>query len=1432
MLNHIIGFSIRNKSLVIFGVLCLIGWGISSFVSLPIDAVPDITNNQVQVITQSPNLASLEIEKFITYPIEVATANIPGLEETRSISRFGLSVVTLVFDDATDVYWARAQVSERLKSAEGNIPLGVGTPELAPVSTGLSEIFQYVIRPVDKNDSSWSLYDLRTIQDWQLKRELLRVAGVADVSSFGGYMKQYHVRVNPQLLHSLHVSLEEVYAALENGSSNTGASYIEKEDKAYFIRGIGMAQTTEDIGNTVVRSVNGIPVLIKDIGSVELSHANRYGAMTQDGKGEVVGGIILMLKGENSSSVIDRVKIRIKELQKTLPKGLVIESFLDREVLVKKAINTVSQNLIEGGLIVILVLILLLGNIRAGLLVASVIPLSMLFAIGMMGLFGVSGNLMSLGAIDFGLIVDGAVIIVEIVVRKINERLHQIGKFETRSQFEETVRKGAGEIMSSAAFGQIIILIVYMPILALTGIEGKMFKPMAMTVSFAIIGAFILSLTYVPMMSALVLKFDHEEKETFADRLISGLRKSYLPVVELFLHNRIKVVLTSLVLMIGSFVLFNTMGGEFLPTLDEGDYALETRLIPGSSLTQSIEVSKAVEKKLLSEFPAEIKTVVAKIGTSEIPTDPMPIEAMDVIIVLNPREEWKRASNKAELDAAIEKVLEDIPGVAFSLQQPIQMRFNELMTNAKTDVVVKLYGKDLDMLSAKAEEIAGLIQDVKGVKDVQAQKLTGLPQIQITYNRSQLATYGISVNTVSRYIETAIAGSKAGVIFENEQGFDLLVKFEDEYRDHMEDFKNLYVNNSQGIPVPLKELAEIEVIKGPAEIGRDDTKRKISVGFNVRERDVQSVVEEIQKILESKLQLPSGYYLTYGGQFENLQHAKDRLAVVLPIALLVIFFLLFLSFNSVKQTLLIFTAIPLATFGGVVSLWLRQMPFSISAGVGFIALFGVAVLNGIVLISYFNSLKREGYDVRQRIMKGVSDRFRPVVMTAMVASIGFLPMALSNGAGAEVQKPLATVVIGGLLSSTILTLLVLPVLYYMVERKKDGLLGKMVTVGLLLFALLPQRGAAQGITLQQAIDSSLTNYPTMVIAQQQVQQQQQLAKTAFSLPNLDILVQAPTGSQMRPALLQPVDFPLAYSSAYAAGKQAVQVAIKQKDLTRAELIKQVRDAYFQLVYEAIVLQKMREQDSAYEAIYKAALYSRKQGAISGMDLLTAETDYRSRHNELDKARTRFENALTRFRLFTGIKTGIIATQFSLFKMTAILPDSMAVQTKNPVLGYMQQQKVLSEKNLTLEKWRSAPGFTFGYFNQAASNTSTAYRLEYGIRFPVTFWNNMRRVNVAKLEVQRNEQQLKLTSTTLQSHFALAENNYLQSVKTLQYFEETANKQAESLRKASLIGYKAGELDLFRYLYNLSKSYEIETAYFDAVLQYNLSLSQLLYLKGE
>lgn len=1063
MFQKLITYSIRHK--LVIGVLsiALAIWGVWSLMHLPFDSTPDITDNQVQVITQAPSLGAQEVEQYVTTPVEMALANIPRIQERRSISRSGLSVITLVFDDAADIYWARSQVSQVVEQLEKELPKNTET-EMGPIATGLGEIYHYTILVKEGYEHKYSLTQLRTMQDWIVRKQLSGTPGVAEVSGWGGYVKQYEVAINTDQLNASGVSVSEVFEALQRNNANTGGSYIEENSNQYYIRGIGVVKNLEDVANITVKTVDGTPVKVGDVAKIQLGHATRFGAVTRNGEGEVVAGIAIMLKGENFQEVIKNVKERINQIQKSLPEGVVIEPFIDRTNLVDRVEGTIARNLIEGGLIVIFVLVIFLGNWRAGLVVASVIPLSMLFAFGMMKTFGIDGNLMSLGAIDFGMIVDSAVIIVEAVVTHINTghfsqsevRAAYLAQCQnggaaipfalTQKQMDEEVHFSASRIRQSAAFGEIIIMIVYIPLMTLVGIEGKMFRPMALTVFFAILGAFILSLTYVPMASSLMLSRKVHTRKTFSDRVIEKLQAWYRPVLDWVLARNKDVITGAVALFCVSVVGFKYLGGEFIPSLEEGDFAVEMSMSQGTSLSQMVESCTKAEKLLKKEYP-EIKQVVSRIGSAEIPTDPMPVERADIMIALKPKAEWTSAKTTPELMEKMEETLSAIPGLEAEISQPIQMRNNELLTGIKQDVAIKIFGDDLDVLTQQAGKVKKMIEDVPGVSGIFVEEVAGLPQIQVKYNHEKMAAYGVSVDDISEILETTFAGAVAGSLYEGDKKFDIVLRMEPSQRN-VESLEQLSIPLKDGTDIPLSQVADIDYSPAPAQVSHEDGARRIYVGFNVKGRDVQSTVEDIQEILDEKLKLPDGYYYNYGGEFENLQSATNRLMVVIPIALVIILLLLYATVKNVRESLFVFSAIPLAAIGGVWALWLRGMPFSISAGVGFIALFGVAVLNGIVLIGQMNQMQREEKTadklsasigvtelIHHRIIESCMVRLRPVLMTALVASMGFLPMALSQGDGAEVQRPLATVVIGGLITSTLLTLLVLPAIYKTFTKK-------------------------------------------------------------------------------------------------------------------------------------------------------------------------------------------------------------------------------------------------------------------------------------------------------------------------------------------------------------------------------------------------------------
>ena len=1463
MLDKIILFSIKNKLLIGLFTLALIGWGAYSITKLPIDAVPDITDNQVMVITVTPTLAAQEAERLITFPVEQTMASIPGIKQIRSFSRFGLSLVTVVFNEDVDIYWARQQISERLGDAAKQIPEGVGKPEMAPLTTGLGEIYQYVIHAKKGYEKKYTPMELRTIQDWIIKRQLLGTPGVAEVSGFGGFVKQYEIAVNPDRLRSLNVSISDIFTALETNNQNTGGAYINKSPNAYFIRSEGLVENIEDIEKIVVETDNETPVLIRDVAKVQFGNSARYGAATRNGEGEIVTGIVMMLKGANSSEVINAVKARIEQIKKTLPEGVEIEPFLDRKKLVDNAINTVSTNLIEGALIVIFILILFLGNLRAGLVVASVIPLSMLFAISMMNLFGVSGNLMSLGAIDFGLIVDGAVIIVESVLHRISmSKHHHAGlKRLDQNQMDTQVYESSSKMMNSAVFGQIIILIVYLPLLALIGIEGKMFRPMAQTVMFAIIGAFILSLTYVPMMSALGLSKNTTHKRNFSDRMMDFFQRAYRPVINLAISHKISVAVIAVGLFFISLFTFTRLGGEFIPQLDEGDFAVETRVLTGSSIDQIIDASTKAQKIILAQFP-EVKQVVNKIGSGEIPTDPMPIEAGDMMIILKDKSDWTSASSREELAEKMQKALSVIPGVTFGFQQPIQMRFNELITGAKQDVVIKIYGEDLDILTSEAAKIGKLIKPVEGVFDVYVEEVTGLPQIQIKFNRDRIAQYGLNIDAINRTIKTAFAGEAAGLVYEGEKRFDLVVRLEKEDRQSLQDVRDLYVSTPSGQQIPLEEVAVVEFVNGPNQIQRDDTKRRITIGFNVRNRDVESIVEEIQTSLDSKLKLPPGYYTTYGGQFENLKAANARLAVALPVALFLILILLYFTFHSISQSLLIFTAIPLSAIGGVFALLIRGMSFSISAGVGFIALFGVAVLNGIVLIAEFNRLKKEGMsDVNERVLAGTKSRLRPVLMTAAVASLGFLPMAISNSSGAEVQRPLATVVIGGLITATLLTLIVLPVLYILFERKKKSAemklgLNTLSVILVLLFGglLFPVISSAQSaterkITLKQAIDEAVKNNSNLKASGYEIDLQKSLKTGSFNLDKTDIVYQQgqinSSNQDNHFLVTQKIEFPTVYGSQARLANQRIKSSEQQFAMTENELVRQVKLVYYKSLYLREKEKLFQYQDSLYSNLAKASDLRYRTGESNRLEKVTSETQLMELKNSVVQNQADILIALNQLQTLLNTKENILVDGDRLMKRPLEFPQDSSALAQNPYLKYLEQEINVRRGETRLQQAKRMPDFSAGYFNQSfrgiqdvtgvPQNFTGADRFsgfQIGVGIPILPGGNRAKINAFKISEQIAVTNLQYQQTNLQGELQQLVQEYNKRKSSLEYYEKSALAQADLIINNAEKAFKGGEIAYLQYLQSMAVSIKIKSDYMQELYLYNQSVLDIENIIGK
>lgn len=1450
MLDKIISFSIKNKLIIAIFTFALIIWGSYSVNQLPIDAVPDITNNQVQILTTAPSQAAQDIERLVTFPVEQSVTRIPGVEEIRSFSRFGLSVVTVVFKDNIDVYWARQQVTEKLTEVRNQIPAGVGIPELAPVTTGLGEIYQYVIHPKKGYEKKYDAMELRTIQDWLIRRQLLGVPGVADISSFGGYLKQYEVSLDPNKLKGINISIADVFTALEKNNQNTGGAYIDKKPNAYFIRSEGLIENIRDIEDIVVKNTaNGTPVLIKDIGEVRFGHAVRYGAMTRNTDGEMVGALVLMLKGANASKVIADVKRRIEEIQKILPEGVSIEPFLDRTKLVNNAISTVTRNLAEGALIVIFILVLFLGNFRAGLIVASVIPLAMLFAIALMNVFGVSGNLMSLGAIDFGLIVDGAVIIVEATLHHLG--LKQLNKRLTQNEMDQEVYESASKIRSSAAFGEIIILIVYLPILALVGVEGKMFKPMAQTVSFAILGAFILSLTYVPMMSAWCLSKNMNHKRTISDRLLDFFHRYYNPVINRALKKPVLIISCAVVLFLISLGVFTRLGAEFLPSLDEGDFAVETRVLTGSSLSETIDAAQKGSKILLERFPDEVKEVVAKIGSAEIPTDPMPIEACDLMVILKDKSEWKKASDKDELTEKMTEALQDIPGVTFGFQQPIQMRFNELMTGARQDVVIKVYGEDLDMLAAYANKISKIIPAIEGTRDIYVEKITGLPQIVIKYKRDQIAKFGMNIEEINQTINAAFAGQRAGIVYEGEKRFDLVVRLSDESRKNIEDVADLYVPTPNGLQVPLQQVADVNFIVGPNQIQRDDAKRRIIIGFNVRGRDVESIVKELQSKISEQVHFAPGYYPTYGGTFENLQEARGRLSIAVPAALLLILLLLYFTFSSLKQSLVIFTAIPLSAIGGVLALWARDMPFSISAGVGFIALFGVAVLNGIVLISEFNRLKKEGVtDVPERIRRGTRVRLRPVIMTAAVASLGFLPMALSHGSGAEVQKPLATVVIGGLLTATLLTLIVLPCIYLLAERKMKKVnsinSSAIFVVGFSLL-MFTSNAQTQIITLDNAVSISLQNNRNLQSVAMEKEYLHYQKGTSTQLPKTEVnLIHGQYNSFYKKdnniTISQIIPFPTVFKAKNALVNSQIKGAELKIASTKNELIYNVKQIYFTLLYLNEQRRFLQKQDSSYQRFTKASALRYKTGEGTLLQRTSSET----RLSEIQNTKQQLESDITiytaQLQTLLGINYPVsLAEQKFTERQFEIALDSSAIKS-NPNLALLKQQIDISEKEKSLVLNSSLPEFKIGYFNQTLygvplNDANTIFAtpqnrfqgIQVGLILPIWFVPEIKKNKASQKQVEINQKVFENEELTIQNLYSGAVQNYIKAKNNLNYYTTVAVPNADLIFKQAEIAYTNGEIGYADQVLMLQQASSIRHGHINAINEYNQAVIYLEYL---
>ncbi len=1452
MLNAIIRFSVRNKLIIGLFTLALMVAGAINLKNLSIDALPDITSNQVQIITVSPSLAAPEVERLITFPLEQATANIPGIREMRSISRFGLSVLTVVFDDKTDVYWARQQISERLQLAREQIPPSAGTPELAPVTTGIGEVYQYVLRPQKGYEGKYDLTELRSIQDWIVRRQLLGTPGVADVSSFGGYLKQYEIAVQPARLHSMGVTIDDVFNALEKNNENSGGAYIEKGPAALFIRTEGLAENIEQLNAIFIRhTAQDIPVYMKDVADVRIGHAIRYGALTYRDQGEVSGAVVLMLKGANASEVVGNVKRKIEDIKKSLPEGVVLEAFYDRTKMVSNSMNTVKKNLAEGALIVIFVLVVFLGNARAGLIVASVIPLSMLFAVTMMNVFGISGNLMSLGALDFGLIVDGAVIIVEAILHKLHHGKTQLSATRiTQQKLNEEVEHASGRMMNSAVFGQIIILIVYLPILSLTGIEGKMFRPMAQTVSLALIGAFLLSLTYVPMMTSLALGKQLSHKDTWADKMVKKIQQGYRPLLAKAMSFPKTVVAICLVLLGLTFVVMSRLGGEFIPELNEGDFAVDARIMTGSSLTETIQTTQKAVALLEKRFP-EVEKIVTRIGASEIPTDPMPLEMTDIMISLKPPSQWTSASTTEELADKMSRALEEIPGMTAGFQFPVQMRFNELISGARQDVVCKIFGEDLDELAAYARELGGLVSTVPGAVDIYIETVTGLPQIVVNYNRDAMARYRMNIADVNRIIRSAFAGEVAGVIYENERRYELAVRLDGASRKDLSDVQQLLIPSGTGLQVPLYQVAEVSIKEGPNQIQRENAHRRIIVGFNVRNRDVESVVNELQGKVDKNMKLASGYYIRYGGQFENMVEAKQRLSVAVPAALLLILLMLYFAFGSLTYGLLIFSAIPLSAIGGVFSLWIRGLPFSISAGVGFIALFGVAVLNGIVLIAEFNRLKKDGMtDIGAIIEKGALTRLRPVLMTAAVASLGFLPMAVSHSVGAEVQRPLATVVIGGLISATLLTLVVLPVLYRWVEsratRKKSA---KPVAIIAGLLLVSGTVSSQQQLTLEQMLQKADIGNIRLQASKKQTAYWQQLQSSTFDPPVTEAGGEyggiSSAQNDTRFFATQGFSLPIVYrrqAQLYEAQEEAQEQMVQWQ---QAELSRAVKRSFYLLAAMMERKKLLLRLDSIYGRFQQAASLRQQTGETNILEKTTADAQLQ----QLQLQRQLLEDDMliesARLQLLLNTETPPEPLYISLKIEAAPLPDTTGVSLHPEVLySKMLEQTAAAQTNT--ERAKLNPAFSIGYSNQSIIGyqspdgiTQKFYGAGHrfhvatlGIGIPIFTEAIKARIRAAKINEEVSRLQRQATEQSVKSNLVQWQREYIKQEKQLHYFEHTGLEQSERIITSAELSFSAGAISYLEWTVLMNNAVTIQLQYLDALQSYNQTIIELQYLTGK
>ena len=1450
MINQIINFSIRNKLIVILFTLSIAAFGIYAVFKIPVGAVPDITNNQVQVITVSTNLSTQDVEQFITYPVELEMANLPGVTEIRSISKFGLSVVTIVFEDNLGTYLPRQLISEKIKSAAANIPEGFGTPEMGPISTGLGEIYQYILDVKPGYEDKYSTMELRTIQDWIVKRQLSGIPGVVEVNPWGGFLKQYEIAINPEQLKMSDITLLDVYNAISVNNNIAGGSYIEKQDRSYFIRGDGMIENIEDIESIVVKNTNGVPVLVRDIATVRFGYANRYGAITANGEGEKVLGQIMMLKDADSKKVINAVKERVEEVQKTLPEGVFINPIVERSELIDKTTKTIYENLILGCIIIVFVVILFLGNLRSALVIASIIPLSLLFTISLMYLLGIDANLMSLGALDFGIIIDGAVIIVEFVAIKITARQSDYeiatGK-QKQILLDKVTFQGASKMISSAIFGQIIILIVLIPILTLSGVEGKMFRPMALTFSFAILGAMILGFTWLPVASSLFLRPEKEKKRSITKGVMNLIYRSYDPVIKWSYDHKGIIIGLAVASLIFTGIIFSRMGGEFVPTLDEGDFVIQPVLRTGTSLSKTVELTTQMEQILIDNFP-EVDQIVCRIGAAEVPTDPMSMEEIDMIIKLRPKKEWTSAKSKEELADRFKEALSVIPGIDYEFTQPIEMRFNELITGVRADIAVKIFGEDIAYLDAKANEIEKLIKDVPGAADVIIEKTVGLPQVSVKYDRKKLAYYGLSIEELNQQLSMAFGGQIAGSVFEGEKRFDLVVRFGEMHRHDIESIKELYVGLPNGNQIPMVELAQIEYTTGPAKISRENTQRRVVVSVNVRNRDLESVIKDIQLLVDENIELDAGYQIKYGGQFENLENASKRLMLAVPVALLLIFIFLHFAFKSLKDALLIFTSVPLSAVGGVLLLWIRGMPFSISAGIGFIALFGVAVLNGIILIEYLKELKADGMtDMRELILKATKERLRPVLLTAASTAVGFLPMAISTSAGAEVQRPLATVVIGGLVTSTMLTMIMLPLLFKIFNSGNGFSIKKPLknaTAILLLFVLLGGvKGFAQNdsesvqkISMDFVIENSLKNNPVMQNARLNIESNKKQKQgvinfepTEFSYQhgqiNSDIIDYSFEINQNFGSILTH------FQNAKLINQQ---IALSEKELVlvEKEFVAQIKIAWYKWIYLINQFNTKQNLAKMYKEFARIAKLKYDLGESKLLEQILAETEYASIKNELLKANEQLIIAENNLKQYMNLDGDFLPESDSLniYQLPASTdPDQRF--SSSVLLDYYQNLNQMEKVKLGVERSKYFPELSAGYFNQQIDEVGGFSGWSVGVSIPLWFLPQNAKVQQAKIEQQKANNTYNYQKFNLEKEIENLVVRLDQIQNDLIYYHEDALKKATLLEKTASVQFEKEEIEYMEFLQSIKAAETIRMEYLETLYNYNETAIKLeFYIK--